>query len=60
MRYWQKSRLTGQLLFAGLPIIVSGASLPQTVHAQAGVLEEVIVTARKREEAIQDLSLIHI
>ena len=55
MRYWQKSRLTGQLLFAGLPIIFTGASLPQTVHAQAGVLEEVIVTARKREEAIQDV-----
>jgi outer membrane receptor protein involved in Fe transport len=55
MRYWQKSRLTGRLLFAGLPIIVTGAYLPQTAHAQAGVLEEVIVTARKREEAIQDV-----
>ncbi len=33
--------------------LAAGAGLPHTLLAQEGVLEEVIVTARKREEAIQ-------
>lgn len=43
-----------------LPIACSVAgtfALPTPVAAQSGVLEEVIVTARKREEAIQDVPL---
>jgi iron complex outermembrane receptor protein len=40
---------------ATLYLLAAGTSLPTTVHAQSGILEEVIVTARKREEAIQDV-----
>ena len=38
-----------------LAVVVSAALVsPQPVHAQAGVLEEVVVVARKREESLQD------
>ena len=40
---------------SSLTPIVAGSLLPTGAFAQAGILEEVIVTARKREEAIQDV-----
>ena len=43
----------GMVAVVGLAVLGSLISVP--VFAQGGVLEEVIVTARKRAEAIQDV-----
>ena len=40
--------------------ILFGPAQVQIAFGQEAQLEEIVVTARKREEAIQDLSLIHI
>lgn len=44
---------TGRILLS--LTLVATAGLPSAVSAQQGVIEEVMVTARKREEAIQDV-----
>jgi iron complex outermembrane receptor protein len=44
-------------MFAALAALTVGASVPQVVSAAPGVLEEITVTARKREESMQDVGL---
>ena len=41
-------------LFFSVPIMVVISSIPMTAGAQGNVLEEIVVTAQKRESALQD------
>lgn len=45
------------IMFAAIAAASVGLSAPTVVNAQAGVLEEITVTARKREESMQDVGL---
>jgi iron complex outermembrane recepter protein len=45
------------IMFAAIAAASVGLSAPTVVSAQAGVLEEITVTARKREESMQDVGL---
>ena len=45
------------IMFAAIAAASVGFSAPTVVNAQAGVLEEITVTARKREESMQDVGL---
>lgn len=45
------------IMFAAIAAASVGLSAPTVVSAQAGVLEEITVTARKREENLQDVGL---
>ncbi|MEQ8801493.1 MAG: TonB-dependent receptor plug domain-containing protein, partial [Haliea sp.] len=45
------------IMFAAIAAASVGLSVPTVVNAQAGVLEEITVTARKREESMQDVGL---
>ena len=49
-----QSAFIGSLLVASLILIATPA---QSVLAQSGLLEEVIVTAQKREQSIQDVGI---
>jgi outer membrane receptor protein involved in Fe transport len=49
-----RQRVPLAMVLAGVASL-TGVSAAPPVMAQAGILEEVIVTARKREEAIQDV-----
>ena len=44
-------------LAASIAVAVAATSVAPTVFAQAGALEEITVTARKREEDLQDVAL---
>ena len=46
-----------RIMFAAIVAASVGLSAPIVVNAQAGVLEEITVTARKREENLQDVAL---
>ncbi len=46
-----------RLAALALAPVLLAAALPRPVYAQAGMLEEVIVTAQKREESIQDVGI---
>jgi iron complex outermembrane receptor protein len=52
----QQLRAARPLIISSLPVLVlSGVGFSIPLYAQNNVLEEVIVTARKRQEAIQDV-----
>ena len=45
------------MMFAAIAAATVGISAPTVVSAAPGVLEEITVTARKREESMQDVGL---
>ncbi|MEX0827457.1 MAG: TonB-dependent receptor plug domain-containing protein, partial [Haliea sp.] len=45
------------IMFAAIAAASVGLSAPTVVNAQAGMLEEITVTARKREESMQDVGI---
>ena len=51
------SVMTGVSMFAGLIAGAAGSAISQTTGAMPVVLEEVMVTARRREESLQDVPL---
>ncbi|MEP1471929.1 MAG: TonB-dependent receptor [Halieaceae bacterium] len=55
MRYWLSKASVTFAILTPLAGALTGVLLPTGAYAQGGILEEVIVTARKREEAIQDV-----
>ncbi|MDO8860447.1 TonB-dependent receptor [Haliea sp. E1-2-M8] len=50
-------KIQRNIMFAAIAAASVGLSAPTVVNAQAGVLEEITVTARKREESMQDVGL---
>lgn len=50
-------RLNRSPIYAGIVATLASVPVVQPVYGQAGVLEEVTVTARKREESMQDVGL---
>ncbi|HPF28433.1 MAG TPA: Plug domain-containing protein, partial [Steroidobacteraceae bacterium] len=52
-----KASNIGRLLAVAVIVLPSGQALAQGSAAAAGVLEEIVVTARKRTEALQDVPI---
>ena len=51
------SRRLGLMAFASGLAFVAAAAVAQPAHAQEGTVNEVVVTAQKREQSLQDVSL---
>ncbi len=54
VRRWRQALFLGTILVA-TPLVPSAPALAQTAPAVSGPLEEIVVTARRREESLQDV-----